>query len=247
MKFYNWLNESRTQKLDKDEFMQLIETKCSEALKEFKRGNYIFRGREENNKIPYLVTNPTGKRKSAYARNNYYTLIFNNDPKWSNFPKREIICTYDFDEADDRGRAYYVFPYDGAKIGECPKSDIWYSFKGITSLNKLNYDLEEILKVSLKDKFTNIRKYSKLKKVLSGLSIDDVDPTLNDTASDFVWYKHGFDNLYEYITNLLDPKRNNFKIETVSSFINNGESEVWTDVPCAMIRDDYIRKIVEII
>lgn len=98
-----------------------------------------------------LLITPTKERNSAYARN-YYTLLINNLPSWSEYPKRTHICSNKYFRFNQE--VYRVIPLKStAKIGICPGDDIQAPYKNspkkksIYELSKIysDYDLSEYL------------------------------------------------------------------------------------------------------
>jgi hypothetical protein len=71
MKFYNYLNEGRSVKYDIDEIKEIILENCWDSLERYQSGHKIYRSKKDTG--DYIVTTPTGNRKSAYT-SNYYTL-----------------------------------------------------------------------------------------------------------------------------------------------------------------------------
>ena len=116
-----------TVKLSDDDLLDSIKTNC----KDFSFDDEpIFRSVNlEENEYYINPDIPFGKyyehegrklRKSAYA-DNYYTLLINHLPCWSEFPKRQVICA-NYDKA--YGKLYRIIPFDNTKIGMTPKNDI---------------------------------------------------------------------------------------------------------------------------
>ena len=76
-------------------------------------------------------SNSGNPRKSANTAN-YFTLWHDNNPGWSDFPKRSrsFICANDFNIAHSFGDTHLLVPYDSAHIGVVPAEDL---FGAITS------------------------------------------------------------------------------------------------------------------
>lgn len=237
MKFYNYLNEGRSVKYDIDEIKEIILENCWDSLERYQSGHKIYRSKKDTG--DYIVTTPTGNRKSAYT-SNYYTLWINNHKSWKKFPKREIICAGGSGERayDHEGQCVYVvLPFDNAKIGICPKDDIWDSFyNGLKLFKKTTnqniFDLSELNKL--------IREYFHI--------YDD------NNWKNFVKETQKIDlgrgiSLYDVLEDTFDPKLNDFEMVPISKYnLNESDNvEVWTDSPCVLIKDNYIEELIEMI
>ena len=225
----------RSKELSEKEAKKVLHTKCSKALKDYLSGGVMFRG-IRGDTSHYKFTDPSKgeKRKSAFATGNYYNDIIENAPEWSKFPQRSIVATTDFDNADDRGTAFDIFPFNGFKIGICPADDIFWSFKKLSSdAGYFNDEMRNIIvyfstpkwsKPSVKsDDWKSLRDFMKsvTKKDLDGLHI----------GSEFL----GYDTLYDAVTDIINPR--GFKV--VSSLPKVKDKEVWTDSPCLLVEHDY--------
>jgi len=113
-KYIYWSKEN---KLSDEQFFKMLKNECSDWSPTDKP---IFRSINLFDPI-YHVTN-TDERKSAYTYKNYYTMLMNNLPSWSKYPKRQHICTNTAFKY--KGNTYRVIPFNGAKIGICPGDDI---------------------------------------------------------------------------------------------------------------------------
>jgi hypothetical protein len=97
----------------------------------------------------FLVDPRKFERKSAHTLN-YYTIFMDNDPSWSEYPKRShgIISAFNDSYMDDEVfrvipltkydkilEKYNIKPFTTSKWGICPTRDIWSSiYKTIRSL-----------------------------------------------------------------------------------------------------------------
>ena len=127
---------------NKEDLTNLINTDYSEAFRNYKNGNIIYRGArnyfKNANDIAIIIT--PGIRVSKEIPNLYTILLSEIFDSWKGYPKRNRshICTYSYSIADgfSAGHAqkkgpsltYIVFPKNGAKIGVCSEDDIWVSF-----------------------------------------------------------------------------------------------------------------------
>ena len=69
------------------------------------------------------------KRYSVHNAN-YYNLIIDNDTRWKEFPKRTKSFIGSINHSPGfAGATFYMIPFDGAKFGVTPTSDIISSFR----------------------------------------------------------------------------------------------------------------------
>lgn len=85
-----------------------------------------------------------GTRKSANT-DNYYTLLVDHDPAWSDYPPRSasVICSNQTWNAKSYGDVYVVLPEGDPIVGVCAKQDFWYSFPRLKKLTH-NLDLSDL-------------------------------------------------------------------------------------------------------
>jgi hypothetical protein len=128
---------------------------------------------------------------------------------------------------------YNVFPVNSAKIGICPEDDIWISFNrnikrySFSELNEINSWLNFDLGISDNN-------WKSLKSDLMRTSTEDLGREFRP-----------YENLWEFITDVLDPQVNRFKVKDIKSY-NVGESkdvEVWTDSDCILIDTNIIEEV----
>lgn len=125
----------RTIPLDLDSAIRLIKENCSDALKEERIGNRIYRGINLDADAAYFDPSSARPRRSRNT-DNFVTLIMDNSPPWQAYPKRSrsMICTGALNKARAYGHVYMVLPYNGVKIGIAPKYDIWDGFDDSTGM-----------------------------------------------------------------------------------------------------------------
>lgn len=248
MRFKNYiLNEGRSKPIDKETVLEELKENCSQSVDRFKKGYKIYRA--ANNSDEFLKLVPSGKRQSAFAYKNYYTMILNNHKVWSKYPKREIICS-----GGSGGRAfwhgadnvYYVFPYDNAKIGICSADDIWDSFPKIKDVLKV-FNLNEFNRLLAEMGFPddNLNYY---KKVTIGKWMNKFKEAgfmnlygkLNNLIISKKFSKD--DNIYEVFGKLMNPKDNGFSLQSIKNYSvpKSKDREVWTDSTCILIDTEMI-------
>lgn len=151
MKLKQYLTEERTKELSAEEAIDWIRKNAKQALKNFERGEIIYRGLR-NFRKPYGYAKPkSGRPRKSANTGNYYTLFIDNNKKWSKYPKRSqsLIMATSKDNSMSYGALYVVFPKDGAKIGVVSSRDMWGGFdKNLPSgvdLWTLNNVVEKLL------------------------------------------------------------------------------------------------------
>ena len=135
---------------NEEELKNLLNSDYSEAFSKAKQGHIIYRGAkkyDDSSEFLGLLYTP-GKRISENTSNVYTKLLSDLFPSWQKFPKRSesIVATFSIEKADDyvdiNGMLYIVLPKNGARIGICPKKDIWNSFdnfpSSISNLSQFN-------------------------------------------------------------------------------------------------------------
>lgn len=270
MRLQHFLNErneysdpSRMTSINRDEFVKLARTHCKDALKSYvvEGKNFIWRG--DNNSGTFFKGD-TSSSAPRVSRNtsNYYTLWFDNHPDWKDYPKRSksFICTNDEVYAMVFGSSHKVIlPYDGVKIGVCPRGDMWGSFPRVSyigngwDLADLNSYLNTLFKII---EGRSIGSYDKDWSTFSGI-VKDIDKKyswrdilikLQSASDEHIHSAYTIDQLTSFIKHevpkqgnlwntiewLLDPKVNEFKI-TTSKHIPVGETELWMEGPVLSI------------
>jgi len=228
----------KTENLSAADAKDLLQTSFSHAVK----ATPIYRGVEMTNKYPVLLKpDPKLLRISANASYNFYTMIINNSKTWAKFPKRQIICSTSKQYTKTYGNIFRVYPHNRAKIGICPKKDIWDSyFNGnnnnlATLFNNFNIDPNKINTWE-----SLIRACSKIDKIKMKIlkSETSMGEYFQDIYfSDYPWQKFISSklSLLDYLATIVySPKK--FEVRPIEDFKNiTGAKEVWIDVPCLLI------------
>lgn len=163
-----WLNQTE---ISEKQFNYRLKKYCSDV--DLKTDNMIYRAVDLQGK--YYHIKQIGERKSAYA-GNYYTLLMNNLPSWSEYPKRTHICTnVQFDYRDNN--SYRVIPMNGAKIGILPTDDVqadWF--------NETDFEFKEYFKsfTQIESFYTNLRG----NRILKHHNRDDFNRKCNEYMSE---------------------------------------------------------------
>jgi hypothetical protein len=169
LEIYAW--DKITTKLTETEFLSELKNCDSVGPNTYQK---IFRS--VNLKAEYyFIDNSIIERKSAYV-GNHYTLIINNSYMWSDFPKRQLICS--FNRATDfADNIYVIIPYKNSKWGIVPESDIQninniydicrYNFKIKLSDNSYDELIDDLVKNDVLHFYNNMEPYSNGFKVCS--------------------------------------------------------------------------------
>lgn len=116
-----------------EKILSILRTKCSDAYTNWTNNSNccIWRGVSNTPANWYLADSSNAPPRKSANTLNYYTLIIDNSPRWSKFPKRSqsFVCSTSKATAGAYGTALFaVFPFNGTPIGICPRNDIWDSF-----------------------------------------------------------------------------------------------------------------------
>lgn len=246
--------ESSQKILTLDETVDFIKENCKEFLKypvKIKRSISTFV--EEH----YLYIEPV--ERHSLENLDFYNLIIDNDPSWEGYPKRlKSLCCTLRGRSSLGNRVYYVIPVDGSKWGLCSGSDLFTSFEYLQkNTNKLYInEFFDVLTKIVSDNYLNDfqfdielddTNYEIFKKQLDEIdSILDENPKFRIKFMDEL-FKNRYvydDTLFNMIIDLMDPIKNNVKIQTLEELYNSDKynKEVWTESPCILIYE----KVAEI-
>lgn len=106
----------------------------------------IYRGVDESSSVNYYMVNPSKHERESRNTDNYYTLLIDNSPNWTKYPKRSksIVCTTCEGHAHGYGITFRIIPKKGSKIGVCSDCDFWESFPKLMNLENFNYFLRKL-------------------------------------------------------------------------------------------------------
>ena len=238
MRYYNFLNENRTQEITDQYFNSLLERNCSYFLsKKFK----IYRGMKKNILFGYI--DPTKSiRKSRYSLN-YYTIMFDEIlPSWEGWPKRSksIICSTSLSYAHGYGNIYEIYPYDNNRIGICSENDIWDSFKRsfFQNLNAFSETLQNISRIFNHNLKENKESLIQLFEILDSYGLDEIlDKLRNNRESVGVRLLKDKDKdktTLEHFDKMFNPISNGFNNYTTLTYKHQNNKEVWIEGPCLL-------------
>jgi len=242
-----------------DKILTIFKNSCRDMLKNHKASKFLFRGMD-NVKEDIFVASPVKRRsESASSFGNYYTIILDNDPRWSEYPKRSnsFICGGTTGITSQYGETFRVFPFDSTKIAKCPSDDIWTVMLASGHNFRMFNALVHYLLVSHKIN-TNIN-YEQLRQLK--FAPQEVSETMKKAKaaegwSDFVKYPYAADlleqciydgnrhemtrelvmNLGEYIDNYFVPENLGFELFDIKDFKWNAH-EYWFDGKALFIHE----------
>lgn len=271
MKFENFLLEygqmgrdyshTRSRVLSMDEAISLIKTNCKKSLEKIEKRCMIFRATPTEGR--FLLSDPT-KGEPRYSSNtyNYMTLLMDNLPSWSSYPKRSksLVCTTDPERNQNWNESKLVFPYDNAKIGICPEADVWDSFyRSLPSrwnVNEFNSVINDLLRLVqemgyIKGNFSAIEKdWKKFKKALetiedgiSEFGIHDLEDEMKSSGVDTtILDLFRKSSIINELDKRFGPVPNGFQVVSPGNFnVKDEVVEVWIgNAPAVLINFDFL-------
>jgi hypothetical protein len=194
--------EGRTFELSEKDFVDMLNKNC----KDFLSNPTLLQRNKHDEGSQFSCVSPKSYIRtslmsgaSAGVKSNHGTLLMDNLPSWSNFPKRSqsLIGTTDVNTHLTFGsHRYFVIPFDGARFGICPAGDLW----------GVKCDLLDNYQFSFDDKLSDM--FTDLK-----ISDNSYDEMMNEFQS---IYDNWLENKNFKIDGRVDSlfselKRNNFK------------------------------------
>jgi hypothetical protein len=165
--------------------------------------------------------------------------------------------------------AYYVFPFDGAKIGMCSDTDFWEAFstvnerlndRDISQLNDMISNTFERLGVY--DNWSNILPDDMMKHLKHVDTILKDGPEKLEKMKNSKYTNAHYENILlqdmidhykgsmlDYCDALLDPDDNNFELKPIAQYDGeeNNSREVWTDSDAVFINRMNMEKVEELL
>jgi hypothetical protein len=248
--------EGRGNYIDEEEAILIAKKNCMESINKYITFNFnLYRGFTSYDPF-YLIDPKLSNRVSAVAPGNFYTLLMDNLPSWKKYPKRSksIICTTSIRNASDYGTLGVVFPFNKARLGVCPASDIWDSFDiGLYEFNtNLLYIINNLIEIPSKGHIKDMT----WKELLSFFEqIDEERDKKNPKIEGIMFgvlpakYRDKYFNsnipLIKIVTEIFNPKK--FVLKTTTSTLTEDDKEVWTDSKSLIVDysyvDDFIKKV----
>lgn len=242
------LFETRTSGLDEQEFRKLLHENCRDFINNPK----LLQRNKSRNDGDFSYINPIVNLRTSYkdmddgVYSDHNTLLMDNLPSWSKFPKRSesLIGLTNADNRSVFGKfKYLVIPYDNAEFGVAPSMDLW----GCKTKENLCFNSE------MSSAFVN----KKISDQSFDLMISDIKSVYeNWLKSDRVYVP--LERMFNYIKDnnlriidgldrMLSPKNfsgtdldelDSFKVMNYNmlSNIDDGDYEFWTDSKCLLFR-----------
>lgn len=252
MKIYHLTEDIKA--LETEDLDRLLKTDFSDAYENATNGYFIYKGMYielDPNKAHHLE--PIKNRPSQNTLN-FYTLWVNNSPAWSEYPKRNVICSTSERNASDYGlRTYAILPRNGSKIGVCSDFDMWESFDlggGMANAD----DANRFFKYIFEDYYKKIP--STYKELVNMLQNIEVDEKYIHGHLDQIMSRHGLNKstlipvveekgMFGLFTRMFSTK--GFQISSVDDLSKySGEArEVWFDNDFIAIDHENIGNIIK--
>jgi len=178
------INESRSQELTQDKFMDLLESECSYWDISHAR---LYRGVSSGAK-PFMYMNPKKYNRVSLNQEgvNIYSIILNNSKLWEKYPNRNnsIIATNDYtftsdyaEWVDDKIMYHVIIPFNNTMWGIAPRNDLWFSYTyeelGARQLSEFNEAIHSILRMLVNDNNIEINNLDDLKNVLNRIDYNN--------------------------------------------------------------------------
>ena len=254
---YFKLFESRTAQITDKEFVMLVKDNCKEYLanpKYMQRMKWDFNGEysyiDPKQHVRRPLMNPGAGVVSAH-----HTLLMDNLPSWKSFPKRSesLIGSLKFSEDHAFGqRCYLVIPYDGARFGLAPCSDLWGSY---CEVGDMKYEFDTIFTKRLTDLGVSEKSYAAMMKDLQhwyddylirehnkeskrNLYFSYIDNIFKNFSSDGIGsVEEGFDKYFapQKFSSRVGAGAKEFKSVEYNGLVSDDKREFWTDSRCLLV------------
>jgi len=251
MRLKQHITESRGVVLDQATAISAIKKQCSSALSAMRKGKEVYRGVGDASvgKSDFIFIKPTGSDRVSANTHNLYTLVIDGSSKWAKYPKRSksIICTTDYNNANNYGRTFIVLPKNGYTLGICPTEDMWASFYSSLDgrLDNFNEEVAELIdemgmEYSI---YKQLKTPSDLKSLMKEMDKAFDESGVSEERFDWLrGYNGSFLKLFEM---LLDPEQNGFKTSKDINSLPDGEREVWTDSDSYLVSYEWFNEYVD--
>jgi len=182
--------ESRSSELSESEFRKVLHEKCKDFVKSPK---LLQRSKTTQGPI-FSYINPKSYDRSPLKKSDvfvdgveskHHTLLMDNLPSWSKFPKRSQ-SVIGLTSADRRiifgSHRYLIIPFDGAKFGVAPSSDLWgcnIKDKEIKSPPEWKGVWEPSTSISFNDRFSSMMSENKISDTSYAEMINDIQKIYN--------------------------------------------------------------------
>lgn len=220
--------------------IELLNVHCKDALWMLTEDRPIYRGDDNAfkhlSKTGFATVDPSLTERRSQNTSNYYTVILDNHPNMTDFPKRSksYIAATEEDESAGYGANLILIPYDNVKIGIVGEMDIWMKkIEGLFGLREYSIDslntrfgfIDEIRSAT----WEKLEHFDKQLKKRNRNAIDNFEHAFGYDLDKY--YDHFLDEIFK----AYDPKKLKLTHTTTKNMKRNIRSEVWIGGPCIAI------------
>jgi hypothetical protein len=271
--FKNYLSEASVDSspsydaVDLNAAIKIFDTHCSDAKWMMKHDTPFYRGDAEAVSALYqhgsAVVDSTLTTRKSQNTSNYYTMIFDNHPDMTEYPKRSksFISTTDKATAESYSsyhnsdnRPVVMIPFNGTKIGVVNEPDMWRvnifdlfgnfdTGVGIR-INKVNYVFGEIKSLRHRP-WSDWINFDRELRDGEQNSLGEFAKAFNNTDTPaFDWLKEHTDwtdNFLKNVFDAYDPEVLGFNVGTTKSLAGlnfQSNTEVWIGGKCLVMKLD---------
>lgn len=227
--------------LEVEEAIQLLNSKCKNALWMLKEDAAIYRSdissepRLALGQHGFATVDTSATERKSENTSNYYTVILDNIPSRKDFPKRSrsFIASMDSRRAlefarHDINNLFIIIPFDTAKIGCVNKWDVWETYVSMFGVRRQLPDVNNVFaRLGLSADWTSFEEFdAKLKaKDKGALAAFDKIFGKDDLPVSFL----------DSIDASFSPAATGHRAYTTATLPHNVSGEVWVSGECVLI------------
>lgn len=251
--FLEYKKIGRSIELSESEFMDMVKSNCKEWIS---NPSMLIRARRDDGGISkYSYTNPKNFIRKSINKSDHITMIIDEFPSWSEFPKRKNSIIFSHNMKYNNGtfgsNLFFVIPFDGAKFGVVPSNDLWsLSNKKMPILSLTESLSDEFLKLGAPEEYKSFVKWSNNLFSMRDLKGVDMNGGRMTTKIYVEYQKYltdgGSDDFIEWFDYIMSPenwhrKGGGDESETTKVMdydelvkVNNNDygNECWTESTC---------------
>lgn len=237
------INDPRSQAVVQNTMVVDLKKNYGDALAAWDKGIHVYKGMKtyfsDSSEGNFYKTDPKLSTRKSRNTTNHYTILMDNLPVWSAYPKRSksLVCSTDYWVASGYGRIYAIIPKQGAVFGVCSRSDLWSSFwnndYSLETFNRMFEDIPcpsytEFLQGVLANQTEIAKRFLASTELYGILEADSLVSDMFATFINQIKVAQNTIDIQNAFSGLMDPKANNFRLSDISSLPGEGH-EVWTD------------------